>query len=122
MYKICSERRDRAMKYVIGALIGLAWGSLLAWVNSLINRAAIRTNSTRSMLLASFGRTLIDLAGLAAVFFLRNAHPFSFEAMIVGTAAALGLLTVVFAYMLSRPDKAHRTQPEDSKKADNSDE
>ena len=106
------------MKYVIGAIIGLAWGSLLAWVNSLINRAALRTNNPKSMLLASLARTLVDVAGLAAVFLLRTVHPFSFEAMIVATAAALGLLTVVFAYMLSRPEKTQRTS-ENSETDDN---
>ena len=95
------------MKIVMGALIGLVWGGLIAWINSMINKAALRANNTKSMLLANFARTLIDVMGLAAVFLLRNVHPFSFEAMIVGTAASLGLLTVLFAYLLSKPEKSH---------------
>ena len=44
------------------------------------------------------------IAGLTVVFLLRNILPFNFEATIVGTAASLGLLTVYFAYRLSRPE------------------
>ncbi len=92
------------MKYAVGALLGLLWGAVLAWINSRINKKAIAKNSTRALLGANVIRTVIDIAGLAAVFFLRNILPFSFEATIAGTAASLGLLTVYFAYRLSRPD------------------
>ena len=96
------------MKYVVGAVIGLLWGALVAWVNSMINRKALMKNSTNAMLLANFGRTLIDIAALAAVFLLRNVLPGNFEATIVGTAAALGLLTVFFAFRLAKPDKTDK--------------
>ena len=92
------------MKYVIGALVGLVWGALVAWVNSRINKKAVAKNSTNAMLLANLARTAIDIAALAAVFLLRNVLPGNFEATIVGTAASLGLLTVYFAFRLSRPE------------------
>ena len=93
------------MKYVIGAVIGLLWGALIAWLNSRINKKALEKNTTKAVLSANVTRTAIDLAALAAVFLLRNVLPFSFEATIVGTAASLGLLTVFFAFQLARPDK-----------------
>ena len=100
------------MKYVIGAVTGLLWGALIAWLNSLINKQAIRKNSTKAMLLANFGRTLIDIAALGSVFLLRNVLPGNFEATIAGTAASLGLLTVFFAFRLARPDqKAEKKDP-----------
>ena len=93
------------MKYVIGAVMGLLWGALVAWVNSQINRNALKKNTTNAMLAANMGRTLIDIAALGAVFLLRNVLPGNFEATIVGTAASLGLLTVYFAFRLSKPEK-----------------
>lgn len=93
------------MKYVIGAVMGLFWGALIAWLNSRINKYAIAKNTTNAMLLANFGRTLIDIAALGAVFVLRNVLPGNFEATIVGTAASLGLLTVYFAFRLAKPEK-----------------
>ena len=92
------------MKYVIGAVIGLLWGTLVAWLNSRINKAAIEKNSTKAMMGASIGRTAIDIAALGLVFLLRNVLPGNFEATIVGTAASLGLLTV-----LSRPEPKEKT-------------
>ena len=93
------------MKYLIGAVIGLLWGALIAWLNSRINRKAIEKNSTKAIMTANITRTVIDIAALGSVFLLRNVLPGNFEATIVGTAASLGLLTVYFAYRLSKPEK-----------------
>ena len=68
------------MNYVIGAVVGLLWGAVIAWVNSRINKSAIAKNTTKALM------------------------PFSFEATIVATAAALGMLTVYFAFRLSKPE------------------
>ena len=104
MYKNFCRSERMIMKYVIGAVMGLAWGALIAWLNSLINRKALQKNSTKAMLNANFCRTLIDLAALGSVFLLRNVLPGNFEATIAGTAASLGLLTVYYAFRLSRPE------------------
>ncbi|MBR4473987.1 MAG: hypothetical protein IKS55_10155 [Oscillospiraceae bacterium] len=93
------------MKYLIGAVIGLLWGALIAWLNSRINKKAIEKNSTKAIMTANITRTVIDIAALGSVFLLRNVLPGNFEATIVGTAASLGLLTVYFAYRLSKPEK-----------------
>lgn len=93
------------MKYLIGAVIGLIWGALIAWLNSRINKKAIEKNSTKAIMTANITRTVIDIAALGSVFLLRNVLPGNFEATIVGTAASLGLLTVYFAYRLSKPEK-----------------
>ena len=92
------------MKYVIGAIVGLLWGAVVAWLNSRINKNAIAKNDTKAMMGASMSRTAIDLVALGAVFLLRNILPFNFEATIAGTAASLGLLTVFFAFQLSKPE------------------
>ena len=92
------------MKYVIGAIVGLLWGAVVAWLNSRINKNAIAKNDTKAMMGASMSRTAIDLVALGAVFLLRTILPFNFEATIAGTAASLGLLTVFFAFQLSKPE------------------
>ena len=106
------------MKYVIGAVIGLLWGALVAWLNSRISKKAIEKNDTKAMMGASLRRTAIDIAALGAVFLLRNVLPFNFEMTIAGTAASLGLLTVFFAYQLSRPEPGKKdavsVQPEET--------
>ncbi len=92
------------MNYVIGAAVGLVWGALIAWLNSRINKQAIAKNSTKAVMTATICRTALDILGLGLIFLLRKVLPFSFEATIIGTAASLGLLTVVFAFRLARPE------------------
>lgn len=110
------------MKYVIGAVIGLAWGALIAWLNLQINKNALKKNDTKAMMTASIGRMIIDVAALGAVFLLREYLPGNFEATIAGTAASLGLLTVVFAFQLSRPEKAEQTGAESAQKQQKTEE
>ena len=88
------------MEFVFGALAGLVWGALAALLNREINKKALEKNSTNAMLAANMARTAVDIAALAAVFFLRKVLPFRFEAMLVGTAVSLSLLTIVFSYRL----------------------
>ena len=72
MNKKPPERMQNNMKYAVGALLGLLWGAILAWINSRINKKAIAKNSTKAVLTANAVRMLIDIAGLATVFLLRN--------------------------------------------------
>ena len=100
------------MNFAVGVLVGLLWGALIAFLTSRINVAAIRKNSTKALLLANFCRTLIDILGLGLVFLIRNRLPWRYEAVLMGTAVSLGLLTVYFAYSLSRPEKEQKLKPE----------
>ena len=93
------------MNYVWGALAGLAWGTLAAFVNYRINKAAVKKNSNTSIMAANLTRMAVDLVALGAVFLLRKRLPFSFEATIIATAVALSILTIVLAYWLIRPEK-----------------
>ena len=100
------------MNYVIGAVVGLLWGALIAWVNSRINKSAIAKNTTKALMKANLCRTGLDIFGLGMVFLLRKMLPFSFEATIVATAAALGMLTVYFAFRLSKPEAKPKSDGE----------
>ena len=93
------------MNYVFGALAGLLWGALAAFVNLKINQAALKKSSNAAMLGANTARTAVDLIALGTVFLLRKALPFSFEATIIATAVSLSLLTVVLAYWVTKPEK-----------------
>ena len=93
------------MNYVFGALVGLLWGALAAFVNLKINQAALKKSTNAAMLGANTARTAVDLIALGTVFLLRKALPFSFEATIIATAVSLSLLTVVLAYWVTKPEK-----------------
>ena len=86
------------MSNVWGALAGLAWGAVCGVLNILILKKAIEKNNNNAVMAANLGRMAVDLAALALVFLLRKALPFSYEAMLIGTAVALSIVTLVYAY------------------------
>ena len=65
----------------------------------------MKKNSNTSMLASNGARMIVDLIALGAVYLLRKVLPFSFEATIIATAVSLSLLTIVFAYLLIRPNQ-----------------
>ena len=89
------------MKYLIGALAGLVWGALAALLNGYITKKALDKASDKAMLLSNALRPVVDIAALGSVFLLRNVLPFSFEAALVGTAASMSILMIVFAYKMA---------------------
>ncbi|HIR86609.1 MAG TPA: hypothetical protein IAC00_05660 [Candidatus Limivicinus faecipullorum] len=89
------------MKYLIGALAGLVWGALAALLNGYITKKALDKASDKAMLLSNALRLVVDIAALGSVFLLRNVLPFSFEAALVGTAASMSILMIVFAYKMA---------------------
>ncbi len=93
------------MDYVLGALAGLVWGALGAFVNMKINRAALKKNTNNALLGANLLRTLVDLLVLGTVFLLRKVLPFRFEAAIIAAAVALSILGIVFAFRITKPEK-----------------
>ncbi len=90
------------MEIVIGAAVGLLWGALIAWLNSRITAKAIARGTTNAVMTGNLTRTAVDIAALTVVFLLRKVLPFSFEATIVSTAVALGILTVLFAFRMAK--------------------
>lgn len=89
------------MKYLIGALVGLVWGALAALLNGYITKKALDKSNEKAMLLSNALRLVVDVVALGSVFLLRNVLPFSFEAALVGTAASLSILMIVFAYKMA---------------------
>ena len=90
------------MSYVIGALVGLVLGALVALLNYRVMKKAVSKNSNNAMLACNFSRTVVDVVSLGAVFLLRNSLPFSFEACIIAMAAIMGLGTVYFSFKIAK--------------------
>lgn len=93
------------MTYVYGALAGLLWGALGAFVNLKINQAALKKNSNTALLAANIARLGVDLVVLGTVYLLRKVLPFSFEATIIAAAIVLSLLNIVFSFLILKPKK-----------------
>ena len=91
------------MTYVYGALAGLLWGALGAFVNLKINQAALKKNSNTALLAANIARLGVDLVVLGTVYLLRKVLPFSFEATIIAAAIVLSLLNIVFSFLILKP-------------------
>ena len=89
------------MKYLVGALAGLLWGALAALLNGYITKKALDKASDKAMLLSNALRLVVDVLALGSVFLLRNVLPFSFEAALMGTAASMSMLMIVFAYKMA---------------------
>ena len=96
------------MKLAVGIAAGLVWGALAALVNMLINKKALAKADTNALLAANLGRMAIDVAALALVFLLRKQLPFSYEAMLIGTAVSLSLLNIAFAFRMAGKEKSGR--------------
>ena len=93
------------MTYVYGALAGLLWGALGAFVNLKINQAALKKNSNPALLAANIARLGVDLVVLGTVYLLRKVLPFSFEATIIAAAIVLSLLNIAFSFLILKPKK-----------------
>lgn len=89
------------MKLVLGLFVGLVWGALFAALSCFISIRAIRKNGEKAMMNSNLARIAIDLAALAIPVLLRSYLPFRVEMVLVGTAAALGLALVWFAFQVA---------------------
>jgi len=98
------------MGYVIGALCGLVWGAAAALLNSRISKRCIAKNSTPALMGANLARVGVDIAALGAVFLLRKVLPFPYEAMLIATAIAMSLVTIVCAYRMSATVKSEEKE------------
>ena len=86
------------MNYLWGALAGLVWGALWGGLNILILKKSLGKNDSNVLMAGNLARMVVDLAALLLVFLLRKVLPFSYEAMLVGTAVALSVTSLIFAF------------------------
>lgn len=93
------------MKYAIGAVAGLLWGALAAFINSRITKSALAKGTQNAVMSMNVAHMAVDIVALAVVFLLRSLLPFSFEAALIATAAGLSLVNIVFTYKISYEEK-----------------
>ncbi len=93
------------MRLLIGVLVGLVWGALAGLLNAFINQKLLARGSTNALMAGNLLRLIVDFAAMAAVYLLRNLLPFSWEAVLIGTAVALSLVTIVFAFRYGKNSK-----------------
>lgn len=91
------------MEYFWGVLIGLAWGAAAALLNAKITKHFLSKNSPSAMLAANLLHVLVDITAMAAALLLRMTESISFYTAIVGTAVSLSMLTIYFAFKMSKP-------------------
>ena len=86
------------MNYLWGALAGLAWGALCGVLNTLVLKKSMQKNDSNRLMAGNLARMAVDLLALLLVFLLRKILPFSYEAMLEGTAVALSVTSLLFAF------------------------
>lgn len=95
-------------EYIIGGVVGLAFGSLVAGLSSCLTahylkkQASERKDSMLGVMAMSFGRLLIAAAALFVVFLLRNLLPWPLNAMLLGTALGLTVVSFIIIFILSK--------------------
>ena len=85
---------------VLSVLAGLVWGGLFGMVNILITKK-IAAGSAGKLNAMSLLRTLVDLAALAVVYFVRDLLPLRFEIVLIATAVTLSLVGIVSAFRIA---------------------
>ena len=95
-------------EYIIGGAVGLAFGSLVALLNSrltahyLKKQESERKDNMIGVMAMSFGRMLIAAAALFLVFLVRNWLPWPLAAVLLGTALGLTVVSFVIILVLSK--------------------
>lgn len=94
--------------YIIGGVVGLVFGSLIALLNSRLTKCYLqkaesqRQGNMIGVMAMSFGRMLISFGALLVVFLLRSVLPWPFTAVILGTALGLTVVSFVVIFRLSK--------------------
>jgi hypothetical protein len=86
------------MKLALGILAGLLWGAAAGFLNTRITNWSLSKGNTNQLLAGNLLRMVVDLAALGLVFLLRHVLPLPFEALLIGTAISLSLVTILYAF------------------------
>lgn len=89
-------------QYLIGGVIGAAFGFAVANISAALTRRGMKKDSANAVMAASMLRTLFDLLALLIVYVLRNILPFPFYGVIIGTALGLSVSNVVLASRMGK--------------------
>ena len=89
-------------QYVIGGVIGVVFGFAVAIVGTVLTRRNMKKNDANAVMAGSMLRTLLDILALLAVYLLRNALPFPFYGVIIGTAVGLSVGNIIQALRIGK--------------------
>ncbi len=89
-------------QYLIGGVIGAAFGFAVANISAVLTRRSMKKDSANAVMAGSMLRTLFDILALLIVYLLRNALPFPFYGVIIGTALGLSVSNIVLAGRMGR--------------------
>jgi len=97
------------VSYVIGAVVGFLYGTLISYINARLTANYIEKNKNEkqeekavSSSGFSAGRQIINICALVLVFLLQNVLPFSFYACLIGTIVALAFMSYFFLFRLGK--------------------
>ena len=94
--------------YIIGGAVGLLYGGLVAFLNSRMTAHYLKkqkeehSGNLLGVMAMSFGRLLIAAAALFIVFLLRNWLPWPLNAVLLGTALGLTVVSFVIIGCLTK--------------------
>lgn len=95
-------------QYILGAVLGIAFGLFFGYVNMRITKAAVKRNGgdgLAAVTATNLARSFVNVAALAVVFFTRNLVPLPFYATLLGCAAGLSGGNVFFVWRLTQEMK-----------------
>jgi len=90
------------MALMFSILGGLIWGISAALLGGALSKTALSSDSASGVMAASFSRTAVDIAALAAVYLLRGVIPMRWEAAMISAATGLTVVGFYLAWRLSR--------------------
>ena len=97
-------------EYLIGGVIGAAFGFAVANISAILTRRGVKKSDTNAVMAVSMLRTLLDILALLAVYLLRNVLPFPFYGVIIGTAIGLSVSNIILASRIGRKMKDEAKQ------------
>ena len=97
-------------EYLIGGVIGAAFGFAVANISALLTRRGVKKSDTNAVMAVSMLRTLLDILALLAVYLLRNVLPFPFYGVIIGTAIGLSVSNIILASRIGKKMKDEAKQ------------
>ena len=110
------------MTYVMGAILGAALGGAVGLLKKrfvwgdYLEREADAPGEASALYTRMLISNFVNIATLAAAFFLRNVQPFNAMAFLIGTAFALAILNRFAMMRTARPNnKTAKTADEDRK-------
>ena len=89
-------------QYIIGGLLGLAFGTAVASLSAWLTSRSLKKEKTALVMGVGFLRQLLDITALLIVFLLRKVLPFPLYAMLIGTAVGLSVGGIVLAVRVGK--------------------